>query len=146
MQQQKIDYSELTTGYEFPSSSFRLDSKAITAYLKAVNDSNTLYRDANIVPPMALAALGMAALAKSITLPEGAIHVSQELEFFQTISPQETITSRAKVSRKQKSGRFHLLNIEVHLLNQNNVEVLSGQIEFILPFLNDTGAPDEHGH
>ena len=139
VQKQKIDYSELTTGYEFPQTSFRLNSNMVTAYLKAVNDNNTLYRDANLVPPMAIVALTMATLAKSISLPEGAIHVSQELEFLNTVSLQDTITSRAKVSRKQKSGRFHLLTIELHLHNQNKIEIICGQTEFILPFLNDGG-------
>ncbi len=139
MQKQKIDYSELTTGYEFPQTSFRVDTTMVAAYLRAVDDTTTLYRNTNLVPPMALVALAMAALSKSISLPEGAIHVSQELEFLDTVSPKDTITSSARVSRKQKSGRFHLLTIELHLRSQNNVEVLSAQTEFILPFLNDTG-------
>jgi hypothetical protein len=138
VQKQKIDYSELTTGYEFPQTSFRLDATMIVSYLKAVDDTTPFYKDTNLVPPMALVALAMAGLSKNISLPEGAIHVSQELEFLNTVSPEDTITSYAKVSRKQKSGRFHLLTIDLHLHSQNNKEVLFGQTEFILPFLNDT--------
>jgi hypothetical protein len=138
VQKQKIDYSELTTGYEFPQTSFRVDTSMIVSYLTAIDDTTSFYQDTNLVPPMALVALAMAELSKSISLPEGAIHVSQELEFLNTVSPKDLITSHAKVSRKQKSGRFHLLTIDLHLRSQNNVEVLFGQTEFILPFLNDT--------
>ena len=137
MPKQKIDYSELNEGYEFPQTSFRLDSATVSAYLTAVGESSTLYLNTSLVPPMAAIALAMAALSKSISLPEGAIHISQELEFHHIISLKDTITSSAKVTKKLKSSKFHLLTIELHLLNQDKVEVLWGQTEFILPFLRE---------
>jgi len=132
---QKIDYSELTTGYEFPKSTFRLDQTMVATYRKAAGESSPLYQNTNQVPPMAVMALAMAALSQTISLPEGAIHVSQELEFLHIISTSDTITSIARVAKKLKSSKFHLLGIELHLHNQDGVEVLSGQTELILPFL-----------
>lgn len=137
MPKQKIDYSELNTGFEFPQTSFLLDSATVSTYLKAVGESSTLYPDPTLVPPMAAITLAMASLSKSISLPEGAIHVSQELEFRHAITLKDTITSSAKVTKKLKSSKFHLLTIELHLFNQDKVKVLSGQTEFILPFLNE---------
>jgi len=133
---QKIDYNELNIGYEFPQASFHLDSATVSAYLKAVGESSTLYLNTGLVPPMAAIALAMAVLSRTISLPEGAIHVSQELELCHIITLKDTITSLAKVTKKLKSSKFHLLTIELHLHNQDNVEVLWGQTEFILPFLS----------
>jgi len=131
--EQKVEYSQLEAGYEFPPSSYKLDSSMVAMYLKAVEDTSSLYQDTELVPPMAVAAYAMAALSESISLPSGTIHVSQELEFIDTVSIKDTITSYAKVSRKQSRGKFHLLTIELNVFNQRQKAVLAGKTSFILP-------------
>jgi len=131
--EQKVEYSQLEAGYEFPPSSYKLDSSMVAMYLKAVEDTSSLYQDTELVPPMAVAAYAMAALSESISLPSGTIHVSQELEFIDTVSIKDTITSYAKVSRKQSRGKFHLLIVELNVFNQRQKAVLAGKTSFILP-------------
>jgi len=135
--EQKLEYSQLETGYEFPPSSYKLDHTIVATYLKAVEDSSSLYQDAKLVPPMAIAAYAMAALSESISLPSGTIHVSQELEFIDTVSLNDTLTSYARVSRQQSRGKFHLLNINFNVFNQRQKAVLAGKTSFILPEQND---------
>ena len=131
--EQKVEYSQLEAGYEFPPSSYKLDSSMVAMYLKAVEDTSSLYQDTELVPPMAVAAYAMAALSESISLPSGTIHVSQELEFIDTVSIKDTITSYAKVSRKQSRSKFHLLIVELNVFNQRQKAVLAGKTSFILP-------------
>jgi len=131
--EQKVEYKQLEAGYEFPPSSYKLDSSMVAMYLKAVEDTSSLYQDTELVPPMAVAAYAMAALSESISLPSGTIHVSQELEFIDTVSIKDTITSYAKVSRKQSRGKFHLLTVELNVFNQRQKAVLAGKTSFILP-------------
>ena len=131
--EQKVEYKQLEAGYEFPPCSYKLDSSMVAMYLKAVEDTSSLYQDTELVPPMAVAAYAMAALSESISLPSGTIHVSQELEFIDTVSIKDTITSYAKVSRKQSRGKFHLLTIELNVFNQRQKAVLAGKTSFILP-------------
>ena len=131
--EQKVEYSQLEAGYEFPPSSYKLDSSMVAMYLKAVEDTSSLYQDTELVPPMAVAAYAMAALSESISLPSGTIHVSQELEFIDTVSIKDTITSYAKVSRKQSRSKFHLLTVELNVFNQRQKAVLAGKTSFILP-------------
>ena len=132
-EEQKVEYSELEVGYEFPPSNYKLDDSTISTYLKAVEDTSRLYQDTKLVPPMAIAAYAMAALSQGISLPPGTIHVSQELEFIDTVSVNDSLVSHAKVSRKQERGKLHLLTVDLNVFNQNQQAVLAGKTTFILP-------------
>ena len=133
MIQQRIEYEKLTTGYEFVPTSFKLDSKVVMAYLKAVEDNNRIYEEDKIVPPMAIAAQALAAMSKAVTFPAGSVHVSQVVEFTGAVSTEDTITSRARVGRAQKRGRFHLLSMEIIACKGNDEVVFRGRTDFILP-------------
>ncbi len=132
-EKQKIEYSQLETGYEFLPSSYKLDSSIVAIYLKAIGDTSGLYQDTGLVPPMVIAAHAMAALSESICLPSGTIHVSQEFEFIDTVSINDTLISYARVNRKQSRGKFHLLLVDLNVTNQNQKAVLTGKTSFILP-------------
>ena len=131
--QQKIEYSQLEPGFEFPPASYRLDSTTIATYIKAVEETSSLYQDTELVPPMAVAAFAMAALSERISLPGGTIHVSQELEFLDTVNVNDTITCRSKVSRKQVRGKMQILSVDLDVSAQNQKAVLAGRTSFILP-------------
>lgn len=132
-EEQKVEYSQLEAGYEFPPSRYKLDYSSVAAYLSAIEDASSLYQDTELVPPMAIAAYAMAALSESISLPSGTIHASQELEFMGTVDINDTLTSYAKVSRQQSRGKFHLLSINFNVFNQRQQSVLAGKTSFILP-------------
>lgn len=136
---QKAEYSQLERGLKLPPSSYKLDRLIVSKYIKAVEETSSLYQNTKMVPPMAVAAYAMAALSGSILLPPGTIHVSQELEFIDTVSTNDTLTSYAMVSRKHDRGKLHLLTIDFYVLNQKQKAVLNGKTSFILP------APDEKG-
>ena len=82
---------------------------------------------------MAIAAAAMAALSRGLSLSPGAIHVAQEVEFASSVEVGETLTSYARVSRKQNRGRFHLLAIELDVCRGDGGTVLRGRTSFILP-------------
>jgi acyl dehydratase len=132
-EQPKIEFEKLTAGYEFAPVSLQLDSEKARDYLNAVEDRSTIYEENNIVPPMAISALAMAAMSSGLVLPPGAIHVSQNLEFLTSVKTGEKLTSRAKVNRKMERGKFHMLNIGINVLNQRKETILTGETAFILP-------------
>lgn len=139
LDQQKIEYHQLEVGYSFPPTTHLTGLSTLAAYLKAVGETSNLYQGTGLVPPLAVAAFAMAALAEGISLPAGAIQVSQELEFLSLVRLGDTLTSRAKVRKKQDRGRLHLLTIGLTVLNQRQEPVLTGETSFILP------APGEGG-
>ena len=134
-------YSQLEAGYEFPPGSFRLDASRVSLYLKAVQDKSYPYQEnrpalspsKGLIPPMAVAALALATLSNTISLPPGSIHVSQELGFVQAVSLDDSLTSYAKVSRAQKRGKLHLIAVDISVRNQDRQTVLTGKTSFILP-------------
>ena len=139
MPEEKIDYSQLETGYEFPPSFYKLDASVVSNYLKAVEDTSYPYENNKIVPPMTIAASAMAALSRSICLPPGTIHISQELEFKDEARIDDGLTGYAMVNRKWNRGRFHFLDIELNVCDDNQNTVLTGKTSFILPQPDDEG-------
>jgi acyl dehydratase len=129
----KIAYQDLKAGQEFPAAAFQVDSATASDYLKAVEEDSVIYQNTGLVPPMAVAALALKALINAISMPPGTIHVSQEFEFMAAVSTQDTLTSRATVSRIQERGKLHLINVDISVLNQENQPVLAGKTGFILP-------------
>lgn len=131
--QQKIEYKKLITGYEFAPTSFILNSKAVMSYLKATEDSNRIYADDKIAPPMVIAALAMSAMSAQMELPPGTIHISQELKFMNIAHIDETLTSYAEIINKTERGKFHMLTFGIDVQNRNKKTVISGETCFILP-------------
>ena len=133
MIQPKIEYDKLSAGYEFAPTSFKLEREMLTAYLKATEDETGLYEGNGVVPPMAIAALAMAAISTGLSLPPGTIHVSQELEFIDIANIGETLTSYARINRKVERGKLHILTIGINVLDKKKTVVMTGECSFILP-------------
>jgi hypothetical protein len=123
-----ISYEELVSGYEFPSTSYELTSSLISKYLKAVDSSGNEF-----VPPLAIAAYAMAAMAGSLSLPPGSIHAAQEFEFFKLVPIGATIDCQAKVARKLTRGELHMLVLELNVFDQDREKVQSGKATIVLP-------------
>jgi acyl dehydratase len=136
-----IEYHQLSVGFEFSPQSYVLDSTAVALYLEAVQEPHELYRREALVPPMAVTAFAMSALSESITLPDGTIHVSQELDFLKLVRVGDTITCRSRVSRKVDRGGLHLMNTDISVINQKGEEVLTGRVGFVLPDQLPGGKP-----
>ncbi|MFC1988831.1 MaoC family dehydratase N-terminal domain-containing protein [Chloroflexota bacterium] len=131
--EKNINYSQIEAGYEFPPGDYTLDTATISTFLKAVENASPLYQDTGLVPPMAVAASAMAMLARTISMPPGSIHVSQKLEFIDTVSVDDNLTSYATISRTQRRSKLHLLTVDFNVRNQHRQTVLIGIISFILP-------------
>ena len=132
-EQGQIEYYQLTVGYEFAPRSYHLDSSMVSLYLEAVGEFSHLYRQDNLVPPMAVTAFAMSALSQAVIMPPGTIHVSQELDFLHPVRVGDTITCYSKVSRKVDRGGLRLMNTDITVLNQEQEKVLTGRVGFVLP-------------
>lgn len=128
-----VDCRQLEAGFEFPATSYRVDAPAVAAYLAAVDEPDSLYREASLVPPMAIAARAMVALSEAIAFPDGAVHVSQSVGFLGLASTEDTLIGRARVDRVQRRGRLHLIAIELSADRDDGQPVLRARTDFILP-------------
>ena len=132
-EKRKIEYRQLEVGYEFSPATYRIEPATTALYLKAVEETSPLFQGSGIVPPMSVAANAITALSQDISLPEGAVHVSQELDFSDVVRVNDTITCYSRVSRKQVRGKLHLMTVDFDMMNQNQKTVLTGKTSFILP-------------
>jgi hypothetical protein len=132
-QQEKSEFSQLTVGYEFSPQSYKLDYSTISNYLEAVRESNDLYSREGFVPPMAVGAFAMSALSSAMAFPPGTVHVSQEFNFTGLVRVDDTITCFSKISRNHERGGMHLMATDLTVLNQNQEQVLTGRVGFVLP-------------
>ncbi len=139
---QKIDIRQVETGFEFSPATYRLDAATVADYLAAVEEPAPLYRDTGLVPPMAVAALALASLSGSMTMPPGAIHVSQEVEFLSSVNISDTVTSRAVVARSQRRSNMHMVTVDMRVADERQKEILTARTSFILPEESAAGAPE----
>lgn len=128
-----VEFQQLEVGYEFSPSRYQLQPSMVNAYFEAVEETSDLYQDTTLVPPLAAAALAMTALSDKLSFPAGAIHISQEFEFMDTVSVNDILTSYARVTKKQDRGKLHILTITFNVFNKQQKEVLSGKTTFLLP-------------
>ncbi len=128
-----ISYEELAPGYEFPPASYELSASLISKYLEAVDSPDELKVFGGFVPPLAIGAYAMAAMAGSLSLPPGTIHASQEFEFFKLVPIGATINCQAKVARKLARATMHMLVLELNVLDQSRERVQSGKATIVLP-------------
>jgi len=133
IEKSRFDFNQLSQGFEFPAESYILDESTIRDYLQATGDTSNLYQQRPLVPPLAVAALAMAALSEKITLPPGTIHVSQELAFCGLVFSGDQITCNSKVSRKVDRGGLRLMSTDIMVTNQHGKTVLTGKVGFVLP-------------
>jgi len=139
-EQGKVEYYQISVGFEFPPRSYTLDPSVVSLYLEAVKETNAIFQKEGLVPPMAVTALAMSTLSQSVTMPSGTIHVSQELEFLKFVKVGDTITCHSKVSRKVERGGLRLVNTDITVLNQNQETVLTGRVGFVLPEPSNTNS------
>ena len=135
-----IDYRALPVGYEFPRSTFRIDSRRIDSYRKAVQEPENAALGPDSVPPMAIAAAALGSLAERASFPFGSIHLTQELDFKTPVRCEELLICRGKLLARKDLRDIHLLTFGVDVYNQRDQLVLAGKTGLVLP---RTGWPDK---
>jgi acyl dehydratase len=128
-----IDIKDLVPGYEFPPAEVRIGAAGAAAYLRATEGEGEFFEASGTVPPMAVAALAMAAMGKAMALPGGTVHVSQEVTFHRPAKLDEALTSRATVTRRVARGKINMMNVGLKVVDREEKPVMTGETSFLLP-------------
>ncbi len=123
---------QLFEGYEFKPVTFKVDSLKEKLYMQAIANPLSGGPRSNITP-MAAASQALSSLSGQMRVPDGMIHVSQDLEFLKPIQSDQTLTVNARINRRLKRKGITLLGLYLSANNENDEEVLCGQTCFILP-------------
>ncbi len=127
--------SELKPGDKIPTSSFTLEPNKIKDYIEAVEESSGYFTQCSqgaVTPPIACASLAMAALFKHIEVPEGAIHLSQEITLNKPIEVGQTLLCHASLIRNQVRRALRIMTIQLEVNDESGEEVLQSKTSFIL--------------
>ena len=127
-----MSLDELPIGYQFPLVSYELNRDLVAKYLAAVDEQED-FLTVGIVPPLAIAASAMTAVSKSIKVPPGSIHASQDFEFLKPVPVGTTVSCGGKMAQKLERGRLKLIGIELHALNEAQEIVLTGKATIAVP-------------
>jgi len=117
-------------GHTFPPIALDLSERWVRIYVEAVEDG--AIEQAGAVPPMALAARAIGALLESAGLPDGTVHVAQDLTFHRLVNPGETLTATARIlSRGERQG-WVLLGVAL-TVSDREASVMDGRATLTFP-------------
>jgi acyl dehydratase len=124
---------ELPKGHQLPAFPFELSPEWVREYVASVEDAAIGQIDDDFVPPMAVAALALRALLEGARLPEGAIHLGQELDFQRPVRVGEKLHASARVvSRGERQG-WVLTGVEMDVTDGDGSTVMHGRALATMP-------------
>ena len=129
-----LRWEQLTPGYEFSPVIYQMTASSVHKYLEAVDHLEEWQSSpmAKYVPPMALAACAMSTMSKLFTMPAGAVHTAEDLEFCKPVPIGAIVSCHVKVSRKSGRGKFQMLTLEMEIFDDHNERAVFGQSSIVL--------------
>jgi len=120
-------------GEEFSLGRWVVDLGGQDAYLSAVEDTSTVYRELGVVPPMAVAAQVLSALLKELALPPGTIHAAQELSCGRLVKLGQEVSCSAKLSRPLQRGDWKFISADFWVHGSDGETLLQGKTTVLVP-------------
>jgi hypothetical protein len=105
----RTNITTLQRGDELPSADFAVTAEVAGAYLAATGDTGDY---GGCVPPLAVAALALEALQRSLRLPEGSLHTGQEVEHERAVKAGAPLTMRGRVAQRSERQGYVISVIE----------------------------------
>jgi hypothetical protein len=132
-----VSLADLPKGHEFAETKFELTPDWAAEYRSSVEDQTTAPED---LPPLALAAFSIRALLEQAELPDGAIHVSQELSFLNRAELGGRVVARARVASRGERQGWVLMSMELAIDGEGGKSLMCGRATITFPA--DGGAPE----
>lgn len=129
---------QLEAGQELTVGPWTMDAATVEAYLDAVSDDTSPYRESGLAPPMAVAGRTLGALVESLSMPPGSVHVGQELEFLGAVKVGQELACSMRLARQSKRGGWIILVLEFSAQAEGEV-VLRGKTTVMLPLEEVSG-------
>jgi acyl dehydratase len=136
----------LNKGHAFDPTELSLTQEWVTAYTAAVEDA-AIGSFPGVVPPMGIAALTIRALLSRAALPDGAIHLGQELSFRRPVSAGEDLIVGAAIANRSERSGWALLVIGTDVRDSSGGAVLEGRSTLTFPLTGGTiDVPPDEAH
>jgi hypothetical protein len=125
-----VSLADLPKGHEFAETKFALTPEWVAEYRAAVEDESSGSAD---VPPLALATACLRELLDQTSLPEGAIHVGQELNFSVSQKPIGVGVAKARIASRGERQGWVLMGIEMTFEVEGGGPMVSGRSTITFP-------------
>jgi acyl dehydratase len=125
--------SAFQKGYAFEPTSIELTPAWVDEYVAAVEDAAVSQLGNGAVPPMALAAISIYKLLEQSGLPEGAIHVGQELAFTRPVRTNERVSVQAEIASRGERQGWALMAIALKVQDESGSSVMEGRATITFP-------------
>ena len=130
------DFAALSVGQEISNRAVVLDAAVVARYVDAVGDRSGIFdlgADRPVVPPMAVAALSLRGVLDDLGIPEGTVHVGQELGFSGVVQVGDTLTCKATVVQNSVRRDFRFVGLRLSVKSGAGREVMSGKSTLLMP-------------
>ena len=107
--------------------SWQETESAVRAYLHAVGDTNQVYENSRLVPPLALAAHTLGALLEKLALPPGTIHSLQEVETVKPTPWGTKVHASAIVDPPRRRGQMQFITASFTIADSAGDELIKGK-------------------
>ena len=129
----------LPKGHQMPPSTFELSPQWVRDYVAAVEDEAIDALDGGLVPPMAVAALAVRSLLDSASLPPGAVHLAQELDFLRPVQVGERLSASARIASRGERQGWVLMGIDLAVEGGDRGPVMKGRATVTMPASPERG-------
>jgi hypothetical protein len=113
--------TDLSAGHEFEPVTFSLENARVRAYLDATGDQLDLYDRQGVVPPLAIAAFALGALLEEVALPEGTLHISENLVFSKPVPVGASVDCRARLAQRSVRAGMVVSVLETEIRFEDQV-------------------------
>jgi hypothetical protein len=128
-----VSLADLPKGHEFTETRFKLTPEWVAEYVRAVEDKAIVSLPERSYPPLALAACSFRALLEHASLPEGAIHVGQEINFSLSGDRESKLVARARIASRGERQGWVLMGIDLNVASDTGKEIMSGRATITFP-------------
>ena len=101
--------------------------EAVAAYIEATSDLDEPYGELGAAPPLAIAAWALGVLLEKLSLPPGAIHASQELEWSRPARMAERLHCTALPGNPTQRGELQFITVSFAVHGAQGDTILSGK-------------------
>ncbi|MBI4328442.1 MAG: MaoC family dehydratase N-terminal domain-containing protein [Chloroflexi bacterium] len=125
----------LPVGWAFPVMDVDLSAEAVHRYIEAVGRGSAV-RDpegGEVVPPAGLVALCLGACLRAVKLPEGTLHISQDIEVLGPVRVGERLALRATIEERNDRAGVTLVSVDFSARDERGREWLRGKATLLVP-------------
>ena len=133
-----INYSKLSVGQLLCKKSIEINQNLVNDYMESTQDTSGFISDLNgnkYIPPMAIAAYGLQIVIDFLNIPNGTLHVGQELMIENPAIIGEYIDYEASIYTNSIRNNWRFVTIEIHSKNSEKNKIMTTKSTITMPIV-----------